>query len=254
MIRLGFTRPASFIEKSLKDAESMGFDAIAAPSLEILPGTDEEFRRMEEALDSPRTTTVFTSVKAVEAVAERYGWRFASMFDDSDRISIGPSTTESLISRGMADARESPVHSSDGVADMLSSDAEGRVFIVLRSDSGSDVLSARLTGAGGTVVNIAAYRLEPARMCPELERLIDAVCNGGLDALLFTSPMSAKSFIDHLEDRCGEGGRYLLKGMVIGAIGGPTSDMLSSLGLHPDVVPGNATFVDLLEAVRGRLG
>lgn len=250
MIRLGFTRPAPFIGRSLEEASSMGFDAIAAPSLEILPGTDGEYERMEEALESASTVAVFTSVNAVEEVAGRYKGRFPSMFEGSEIVSIGPATTESLASRGIHDPAEPAVHSSDGVADMLSPDAEGKVVVVLRSDSGGDILSKRLHLAGATVVEVAAYRLAPARMCPEIERLADAVYHGDMDAMAFMSPMSAKCFIDHLRGRHGEEGVRRLRGIVIGAIGKPTSDMLASLGFPPDAVPERATFKDLLEAVR----
>ena len=46
MTVIGFTRPKDRIKDSVKEAEDMGFTVMAAPSLEIFTGDDEEFDKL----------------------------------------------------------------------------------------------------------------------------------------------------------------------------------------------------------------
>ena len=65
MTVLGFTRPASKLGASVKEAESMGFTVIATPSLEVRMADGSEFRRLEESL-VPGAVAVFGSTTAVD--------------------------------------------------------------------------------------------------------------------------------------------------------------------------------------------
>lgn len=247
MTVLGFTRPAKRLEASVKEAESRGFTVLAAPSLEILPGEDSEFERMERLLEG-RPTVIFGSSTAVEECSRRYGAGMKDVFGGCRIISIGPSTTHALGSSGIS-AEEPGEFSSYGIVEMLSGDASGRMFVLVRSDSGSDVQTDGLTAAGGKVESIAAYRLKPVRT-GELELLIDAVADGRLDVMAFTSPLSAQSFVAELRSRYGEEADIMLSRMTKAAIGRPTAEMMSSLGHDPDIVPEKTTFADLLDSIK----
>ena len=50
MKTLGFTRPASKLQASVKEAESLGFKVLAAPSLEVIHGDASEFDRLKNSL------------------------------------------------------------------------------------------------------------------------------------------------------------------------------------------------------------
>ena len=43
MTTIGFTRPIKRLKESVKEAEEMGFNVIAAPSMKIIPGEKKEF-------------------------------------------------------------------------------------------------------------------------------------------------------------------------------------------------------------------
>ena len=50
MTTLGFTRPNKRLKDSVKEAEDLGFEVMAAPSLDIQSGDDAEFDRLEANL------------------------------------------------------------------------------------------------------------------------------------------------------------------------------------------------------------
>ena len=211
MTTLGFTRPSKRIKESIEQATKLGFEAMGAPSMDILPGEDSEFVRLEESL-VPGCIAVFCSVTAVEECRTR---------------------------------------SSGGLVRLLGPETSGRRVVLIRSDSGSDVLSDGLRDAGADLVDIASYRLKDAGMSIALLHLLTMIKQGRLDVMAFTSPKSASIFISQVEDHFGkEAGDAYLHKVKIAAIGEPTSERLTELGFEPDIVPENATFQDMLEAIR----
>ena len=250
MTTVGFTRPTQRIKDSIDEARAMGLDVMAAPSLEIIPGDEEEFKKLEDSV-TDGCTVVFGSSTAVEQCQKFYGDRIRQVFEGARIVSIGPATTKRLESAGFTVDAVPEDYSSYGLVDLLKDEARGRRIVIVRSDSGSDVLSDGLRAAGADLVCIASYKLKEVGMCPALLHLLIAVKRGQLDCMAFTSPMSASSFIRHLEERFGkEKGDEYLRGIRIAAIGRPTSERLESLGFKPDIVPEKTTFHDMLQAVK----
>lgn len=250
MTTLGFTRPSKRIKESIELAKAMGFEALGAPSMDILPGEDSEFIRLEDAI-APGSVVVFCSVTAVEECRTRFGDGLKSRFEGCRVVSIGPSTTAKLESVGISPEAVPDEYSSEGLVRLLKDDVAGKRVILIRSDSGSDVLSDGMRAAGADLVDIASYRLKDAGMSIALLHLMTMIKQGRLDVMAFTSPKSASIFVSQVEDHYGKdaGDAYLSK-VKIAAIGGPTSEMLTRLGFKPDIVPANSTFEDMLKAIR----
>ena len=251
MTTLGFTRPSKRIKDSVAQAEAMGFQALGAPSLDILPGEDAEFSKLQESV-SGDCIAVFCSVTAVEDCQSRYKDSFRGMFDGTEVVSIGPATTSKLKAAGIEPDTVPEEYSSEGIVEALKGRVSGKRVVLIRSDSGSDVLSEGLDAAGADVRDIAVYRLKDAGESIALLHLLTMIKQGRLDVMAFTSPMSASMFVSRVEQRYGkEKGSEYLHGVKIAAIGGPTSRRLEELGFPPDIVPEKATFADMLEAIRG---
>ncbi len=251
MTTIGFTRPSKRLKDSIKEAQDMGFEVMGAPSLEILPGEDSEFRRLEEALGAGGTV-VFCSSTAVEECQSRFGDGLAGMVGGLRVVSIGPATTSRLEKAGISPSAVPEDYSSYGLVDMLKGDARGTRVTLVRSDSGSDVLSDGLREAGADVTDVAVYRLREAGMGNALLHMLTSLKQGRIDVLAFSSPMSASSFISRVESHYGkEKGDEYLHRVRIAAIGLPTSRRLEELGFPPDIVPEKTTFHDMLLAIRG---
>ncbi|MBP5203808.1 MAG: uroporphyrinogen-III synthase [Candidatus Methanomethylophilaceae archaeon] len=250
-VRVAFTRPEDKIPESLRLAESMGMSAMAAPSLRITEGAREQFDAAKDLLGRGSVDfAVFGSGTAVEACSRRWGdERLASLFSGCRVVSIGPHTSDVLRKHGVtAGMMPQDDYSSYGVVDMLSGLVSGRRVMLVRSDSGSDVLVQGLEEAGAEVLVFQSYRLEEAGETPELLKIFDALEAGDLDAMAFTSPMSASVFIERMRERFGVRADSILDSAAIAAIGRPTSLRLEELGHPPRIVPGKTTFKDMLQA------
>ena len=251
-IRMAFTRPADKIAESVELAESLGMSAMAAPSLRILEGTDAAYEAAESALTSGFVDyAVFGSGTAVESCCARWGdEKFSTIFLGCSIVSIGPHTSEVLRAHGLAAGlMPQDDYSSYGVVGMLSGKVARKTVMLVRSDSGTDVLRDGLAKAGAKVMEFAAYRLVKAGTTEELARIMDAVESGSLDVMAFTSPMSATMFLEEMRGRFGDRADPLLGRMKLAAIGRPTAQRLSELGHPPDIVPEKTTFKDMLEAI-----
>lgn len=250
MTVVGFTRPVDKIKDSVKEAEDMGFQVMAAPSLEILPGDDSEFDRLKDSL-SAGAIAVFGSSTAVEQCQKRFGDSFRGMFEGVRVVSIGPATSKKLESVGIKADSMPEDYSSYGLVDLLKDDVKGRRVVIIRSDSGSEVLSDGLSEAGADLVTVAVYKLKEVGMCPAILHMYISVKRGRMDVMAFTSPKSASSFITGIERHFGkEQADGYLRQIRIAAIGRPTAEMLESLGFKPDIVPAETTFHDMLAAIR----
>ena len=252
MTVLGFTRPAGKLAASIEEAESLGFTVLAAPSLEIIHGDASEFQRLKASL-GPGIPVIFGSTTAADHCSKEFGDDFPSLFTDCTVIAIGPGTKDALESYGVRVDRMPQDYSSYGVVNEIVSRYETGKVVAVRSDSGTDIISKGISSKGLEFIDIAAYKLIAADVGEDLYRMLDSIKDRRMDWMAFTSPMSALSFFQRMEERFGEGYLDMMKGNVkVAAIGRPTADMLRSLGREPDLIPEKTTFHDLLAAIKER--
>lgn len=251
MTTIGFTRPIKRLKHSVEEAEEMGFKVIAAPSMRIIHGEKKEFECARELLLSGKVSfVVFGSITSVEESLIEYKDDFVKLFDKVKIISIGPSTEEALTSVGLSTDSIPEEFSSSGIVELLKDSVKGKTVLLMRSDSGSEILYDGLIQAGADVINIAAYRLEEFGMSTSLLHLITAIKGGRLDVMAFTSPMSAKIFYSQLKRQVGaDRTKKLMDDLKVAVIGNPTAEALRSLGREPDIIPKDFTFRDMLDAI-----
>lgn len=251
MTTIGFTRPLERLKDSVKEAEEMGFNVIYAPSMKIIHGEKEEFESARELLLSGKVSfVVFGSITSVEECQKEYGDDFVKLLDKIKVISIGPSTEKALASVGISSNAIPEEFSSSGIVELLKDSVKGRTVLLMRSDSGSEILYDGLVEAGANVINVAIYRLEEFGMTPGLLHLITAIKGGYLDVMAFTSPMSARIFYSQIKSQIGEERtEKLMNDLKIAVIGKPTAEALRLLGREPDIIPKDSTFRDMLNAI-----
>jgi len=245
---VAFARPKRRLPGSIALAEAAGFTVMAAPSLEILP---RNIKDVEELFRGIRKDdiVVFTSATSVEECM-RYPL-FTDSLIGTLVISIGPGTSEALGSAGVkVDAMPSE-YSSEGIVEHLSGSVAGKKVILIRSDRGSRLLDRGLAAAGADVTDFVAYGLEPADPV-HLNEILNAGKDGKIDVFAFTSPLSARSFVEAADKK--NGNRDMFKNAEVAAIGKPTIEMLVSLGINVTIIPENATFGEMIEAIKKRTG
>ena len=250
MKTLGFTRPASKLQASVKEAESLGFKVLAAPSLEVIHGDASEFDRLKNSLykDVP---VIFGSTTAADHCKEEFGDSFHRMMEDCFVIAIGPGTADRLKSLDVKVDLIPDDYSSYGLVKEISQRYHSGRIIVVRSDSGTDIISKGMTESGLELVDIAAYKLKAADVGNEMTQILESIGKKQLDWMAFTSPMSASTFFDRMKEMYGESYIEIMRNNVkVAAIGKPTADKLTSLGRSPDLIPEMTTFHDLLISIK----
>ena len=226
------------LERAVEELSSLGVDPLADPMLAVEP-TDATPR-------SDADYVVLTSKTGVELAAAR-GWHPG----DATVCAIGDATADALADHGYAVDVVPDEFSSRGLVDRLQGEIDGARIEVARSDHGSAVLLDGSEAAGAYVHETVLYRLVvPDGAGVAVERAAD----GALDAALFTSSLTVENFLSIAADRgVREQAVAGLNDAVVGAIGSPTKETASELGIDVDVVPDAASFELLAETTVSRL-
>ncbi len=249
MKTLGFTRPASKLQSSIKEAEHLGFRVLAAPSLEIIHGDPSEFDRLRDSVGD-KVPVIFGSTTAVDHCKEEFGEEFVPIISPCEIIAIGPGTADRLEAAGVRVDIVPEDYSSYGLVELIKERYHSGRIVVVRSDSGTEIISKGITDQGLDLVDIAVYKLVAADAGDEMKAILKAIGDGELDWMAFTSPMSASTFFDRMKETYPADFLERMRNIKVAAIGRPTAEMLTSLGRSPDLIPEKTTFHDLLVSIR----
>ncbi|SMO38989.1 uroporphyrinogen-III synthase [Halorubrum cibi] len=229
------------IDEAVDLLASLGARPVPDPMLAVeptdaVPGDDAAF-------------VVLTSKTGVELAASA-GWTPG----DALLVAIGPSTAAAAREAGWTVDLVPEEYTSAGLVAALRDRVDGVRIEVARSDHGSDVLLAGLRDAGATVTETVLYRLTRPVDAGESAELAAA---GDLDALAFTSSLTVEHFLAAAADRgIREAALAGANAALVAAIGPPTAETATELGLDVDVVPDAADFEalaeDVVEAVENR--
>jgi len=198
----------------------------------------------------PRTDAAFvvvTSKTGVELAAGE-GWTPG----DATLVAIGPATADACREAGWTVDRIPDDYTSAGLVDELNGEAvDGARVEVARSDHGSAVLTDGLDDAGAFVHETVLYELvRPAGAGDSAE----LAARGELDAALFTSSLTVEHWLDAARERgILDAALAGLNDATVGCIGPPTRETAESGGVGVDVVPNDADFEQLAQAVREEL-
>ena len=237
--------------------ESRGATAVPDPMLAVEP---------TGAVPEAGDWAVFTSKTGVELAADA-GWSPATAADrdgDTPAVAcIGPSTAEAAEAVGWTVDLIPEEYSSTGLvaafggADRGSKDGraasgdavgvDGVRIEVARSDHGSEVLVDGLRDAGATVHETVLYELVRPEGSGDSA---SAAARGDLDGACFTSSLTVDHFLDAAAERgVRETAVDGLDDAVVGCIGHPTRETAEERGIDVAVVPPEASFETLAEAV-----
>lgn len=157
---------------------------------------------------------------------------------------IGPKTAEALEERGITVDCIPETYTSDGMVSALADDVDGARVELARSDHGSDALPRGLEDAGAYVHETVLYRLIRP---DEAGRSVEAVIDGDVDALAFSSSLTVVNFLACAEDlSLSDALGTALDTIAVGVIGPPTAQTASKAGIEVDVVASEATFDTLV--------
>ncbi|MDD2834531.1 MAG: uroporphyrinogen-III C-methyltransferase [Methanothrix sp.] len=238
--KIAILRPAAQQKESAALAESYGFSPISAPAIAIAkkPLPDDLRDRVGKA-----ECVAFTSANGVNMAL--YSPDLRRALAEKMIVAIGPKTAQALAVQGLT-ATVPEEYSSEGMEKMLRGKCQSILF--LRSAQGSQYLSEGLKASGLYVDDIALYEVVPSGD-PLLDELIESA--NSVDIFAFTSSTTARFLIERAEAMGLEKQlRLALAAGTVAAIGKPTAEELTRLGVVVDIMPENFTFEAMLSVLR----
>jgi uroporphyrinogen-III synthase len=180
--------------------ERRGAAVLHAPALRIIPLADDSdlHKATLDLIATPPDTVVATTGIGFRGWMEAAeGWgageRLRDALSGATLLARGPKATGAIRAAGLRERWSPASESSAEVLQRLLSEGslEGRrIAVQLHGEPLHDFTNA-LRHAGATVVPIAVYRwTAPADLTP-LDRLLDAIAAGTVDAVTFTSALAA---------------------------------------------------------------
>jgi uroporphyrinogen III methyltransferase/synthase len=224
---------------SLIDAlESLGAQAVEAPTFRLLPAEDPEALERAAASVDQNHWVVFEGANAVTRflAALETGPRDLRAFGRVRLAAIGPSTADQLAGRGLKADVVVPEFRSERLGEAIagSGSLDGQRVLIVRPDHLHDVLARDLTGRGATVTDLVAYRSTSAPAdAPASQALYRQLLDGAIDAVTFASPTAVARFASIIGT---EQAADLLNTTVVAVIGPVTAAAALELGIQPTVV------------------
>ena len=217
---------------------SAGAEPVLAPMIALVPSdAPATIAAIDAALDglADYDGLVFASSNGVRFLAARARERGGDLSAFRGQVfCVGKKTAEAALEAGLPVSLVATGRSdAEGLLAQIlqAAPADGRRFLLPRSDIGRTVIAEGLRAAGGTVDALVAYRnVRPEVDSQALRQELEA---GTLAALTFTSP----STVDHFFDLLDASARRAVSDCIVAAVGSTTASALRARGIEPDVVP-----------------
>ncbi|MDK1473839.1 uroporphyrinogen-III synthase [Streptomyces sp. 549] len=178
-----------------------------APALRIVPlADDSELLRATEHLlaDAPDTVIAATAIGFRGWIEAADGWGLGeallARLGTVELLARGPKVRGAIRAAGLKEKWSPASESMAEVLDRLLAEgvAGRRIAVQLHGEPLPGFCEA-LRDSGAEVVTVPVYRWRPPQDLTPLDRLVEAVIGGGVDAVTFTSAPAAASLIDRAE-------------------------------------------------------
>ncbi|MFF8264012.1 uroporphyrinogen-III synthase [Streptomyces virginiae] len=229
-----------------------GAAVLHAPALRIVPLADdtELLAATKELITCPPDVVVATTAIGFRGWVEAAdGWgvgeELLATLRSTELLARGPKVKGAIRAAGLVEEWSPQSESLAEVLErLLAAGVAGRrIALQLHGEPLPGFVEA-LRAGGADVVVVPVYRwMAPEDLAP-LDRLLDAIAVGGVDAVSFTSAPAAASLLSRAEERgMREAVLYALRGGLVSACVGPVT-----------AVPLQALGVDTVQPERFRLG
>lgn len=186
-----------------------GATVLHGPALQIVPLTDDsELLAATRALvaDPPDVAVATTGIGFRAWIEAAEGWGLGddlvATLGKATLLARGPKAKGAIRAAGLREEWSPASESSVEVLErLLDQGVDGRrIAVQLHGAPLRDFVDS-LTAAGAQVVEVPVYRWLPPTDTASLDRLLDACCNGSLDAVTFTSGLAALGLLARAAER-----------------------------------------------------
>jgi uroporphyrinogen III methyltransferase/synthase len=248
------TRPVGRGEDTIRLVKEMGWNPLIVHTVELRPRRESEiFTELSGVLTGgPVDWLVLMSPNGVHIlfnILKSHGNLIPSILGDFQMLAVGPRTKDALAKLGIHSVQMPEKFSSMGVADFLSTQGlEGKRILLARSSSADDSLARQLVKNGAMVDTVNLYDSVIPSDATSFTQFIDHIQRGNVQAILFTSSLSASNLFSMSKSYTSLDNLVpLLRGIRIGAIGPVTARKLSELGIPPTRMPETFIIDDALK-------
>ncbi len=227
--------------------EEFGANVIELPTIKITAIRD--CKRLDKAIGKIEEFDwlIFTSVNGVMSFFNRL---FKSGMDARDLkgieiCTIGPATTEKLLSFGIKSDCQPAKYVAESVVEKLKKiGLKGKRVLMPRSEIARELLSDELARIGAEVVDIAAYRTVPdSSSRSELNRVLK---EEKVDIITFTSSSTVRNFVELVGKRTLH---RIAKDIKFASIGPITSETIRGYGLNVSIEAKEYTIPGIVNAI-----
>ncbi|AVH97250.1 uroporphyrinogen-III synthase [Streptomyces cinereoruber] len=186
-----------------------GAAVVHGPALRIVPLADdtELLAATKELIDHAPDVVVATTAIGFRGWVEAadgwgYGEELLAVLRDVELLARGPKVKGAVRAAGLTESWSPSSESMAEVLDRLLAEgvAGRRIALQLHGEPLPGFVEA-LTEGGAEVVGVPVYRWMPPEDAGPLDRLLDAVLAGGVDAVTFTSAPAAASLLSRAEEK-----------------------------------------------------
>jgi uroporphyrinogen III methyltransferase/synthase len=248
------TRPVGQGEDTIKFVKEIGWNPLIVHTVELRPRKESEiFTDLSRVLaGGPVDSLVLMSPNGAHLlfnILKSHGNLLPSVLGDFQMLAVGPRTKEALAKLGIRGVHVPDKFSSMGIAHFLSNQGlVGKRVLLARSSSADNSLARALVKNGALVETVNLYDSVIPSDATSFKRFIDEIRSGNIQAILFTSSLSASNLFSMSKDYIGLVELSpLLRRIRIGAIGPVTARRLSELGIPPNVMPDTFIIDDALK-------
>jgi len=249
---IAITRPVGSGEGTSRFVRKLGWTPFIVNTVELRPvEASSIFQKFSELIrKGPIDWLVFMSPTGVDAFFDMLKSHQSVLSSALGRVrivAVGPRTGSALKHRGVKEVFVPEEFSSIGVLDYLSTFEKGRRVVLLRSSAADERLAKSLVSQGALVESLILYESVVPTETESVQEFLAALERGLIQAILFTSAVSASNLFAMAEPRVGSSRLIrLLRARLVGAIGPVTAERLRGLGIDPSV-PGRHLIEDAIE-------
>ena len=257
---IAIMRPARCEQDSVEICRQAGFEVISAPMIEILGKKDEHFDGfVSRVLEGKSDIVIFTSANGIDHTLDKVPDRevFINALNRLTTVAIGPKTKEAAQMQGIEISFMPESYSSAGLVEAIRHEGKGKVVDIARSSHGAPLLVDGLKAAGAEVFETRVYEIARPVKDSAQEELINAILDRTVDAVVFTSSMMVRNFLDLASQMKVRDALIQVlndEGMVVAAIGHPTANTLNMYEILVTIVSSEYTFKALIHEIKKEFG
>lgn len=252
--RIAITRPIERSQEAIKIIEEYGGTVLVAPTLELVITNTQPLKDLCKGVDE-LDWLIFTSPTAILSLFKHCPDLKARLNPNCQIAVIGPRTGKYLEEHGLKADIIPLDYTAEGLLKIFDGvDVRNKNIGLPRTLAARDVLPNGLKSRGAHVLLVEAYKSDLPHDRSKVNELVDSIINRKVDAVTFTSTLTARNLFEIVEE---EDKKMLLEPLLNGevlvaAIGPVTAKALDKYGI-PTITPDEYTVKAMLDRLREEL-